>query len=298
MFKEMFTTDAIWELLDPRAVIYLVIILLVFYLAKKTFDWVAPYNLNEQLTKVDNKAVALAFAGFIIGVGIVILSILSGEVHTGDATTVVMAYVTDLGVTVAWSLGGVILLHITRIVNDKIIFYKFSNVKELVEDKNLGTGAIEAGSYIGSAFIIHASLFGESQNVLHAIVSTLVFFIIGQIFFVIYGFIYQKVTRFDVHDEIERDNAAAGISAGMNLVAIGILLSGYIKHFDTIIGICVWFVIAVFLLLTTRYIVDKLILPGALLDEEVKNDRNWGAALVEGAAAITIAFIVNACFFL
>jgi uncharacterized membrane protein YjfL (UPF0719 family) len=58
----------------------------------------------------------------------------------------------------------------------------------------------------------------------------------------------------------------------------------------------VWFLIAVFLLLTSRYMVDKWMLPGALLDEEIEHDNNWGAACVEGAAAIAIAFLINACF--
>ena len=57
-----------------------------------------------------------------------------------------------------------------------------------------------------------------------------------------------------------------------------------------------WFLIAVFLLLTSRYMVDKWMLPGALLDEEIEHDKNWGAACVEGAAAIAIAFLITACF--
>jgi uncharacterized membrane protein YjfL (UPF0719 family) len=298
MMSEFLDTATIWDLLDPKALVYLTVILVVFYLAKKTFDWVAPYDLNEQLTKADNKAVAVAFAGFLLAVGIILLSILQGEEHTGDASSVAIAYLTDVGVTVAWCLGGIVLLHVARIVNDKLIFHKFKNVKELVDDKNLGTGAVECGSYVGSAFVIHAALSGESSGVSEALVSTLVFFAAGQVLFIVFGLLYQKATRFDVHAEIERDNAAAGLSAGMNLVAIGILLSGYIKHFDSLPGLGVWFVLAVFLLFTSRYMVDKLMLPGALLDEEVKNDKNWGAALVEGTAAIAIAFIVNACFFL
>lgn len=298
MIEQMLEFGTVWDLLDPKAVVYLTATLVVFYSAKKSFEWVARYNLNEQLTEADNKAVAVAFAGFLIGVGIVLLSVLQGEEHTGATESVALAYLIDIVVTVAWCLGGVLLLHIARLVNDKLIFYKFDNAKELVDDRNLGTGAAEAGSYVGSAFIIHAAVSGESAGVWQAIVSTLVYFALGQLLFIVFGLLYQKMTRFDVHAEIERDNAAAGVSAGMNLVAIGVLLSGYIKQFDSLPGLGVWFVVAAFLLFTIRYLVDKLVLPGALLDEEVKNDRNWGAALVEGTAAIAIAFIVNASFLL
>jgi hypothetical protein len=42
---------------------------------------------------------------------------------------------------------------------------------------------------------------------------------------------------------------------------------------------------------------DKLILPGDLLDEEISKDQNWGAALIEGASSLVVAIIVNAAFF-
>ena len=74
------------------------------------------------------------------------------------------------------------------------------------------------------------------------------------------------------------------------------LLSGYIKFSDSLPGLGMWFVLAVLLLFTSRYIVDKFMLPGRLLDEEIKNDKNWGAAFVEGATAIAIALLVNVCF--
>ena len=36
-------------------------------------------------------------------------------------------------------------------------------------------------------------------------------------------------------------------------------------------------------------LIDKLILPGDDLDKEIADDKNWGAALIEGAVAIGIA---------
>jgi hypothetical protein len=42
--------------------------------------------------------------------------------------------------------------------------------------------------------------------------------------------------------------------------------------------------------------VDKFILPGSLLDEEISRDRNWGAALIEGTAAIGLALILTTLF--
>lgn len=296
MNEDILDTSFIWELLDPRALLYLLMILAVFYIAKKSFEWLAPYDLNEQLTTADNKAVAVAFSGYLFGVGVILLSVLQGEEQQGDAASVALAWLGDMGWTVGWCLGGIALMHVARLINDKLVFYRFSNVKELVEDRNVGTGAVECGSYIGSGLIIHAALSGESAGVVDGILSTLLLFAVGQIFFILFGLLYQGVTRFDLHEQIEKDNAAAGVSAGMNSVAMGVLLSGYIKASDSLPGFGVWFLIAVFLLLTSRYMVDKWMLPGALLDEEIEHDKNWGAACVEGAAAIAIAFLITACF--
>ena len=296
MNEDILDTSFIWQLLDPRALLYLLMVLAVFYIAKKSFGWLAPYDLDEQLTTADNKAVAVAFSGYLFGVGMILLSVLQGEEHGGDAASIALAWLGDMGWTVGWCLGGIALMHVARLINDKVVFYRFSNVKELVEDRNLGTGAVECGSYIGSGLIIHAALSGESAGVVDGILSTLLLFAVGQLFFILFGLLYQGVTRFDLHEQIEKDNAAAGVSAGMNGVAMGVLLSGYIKVSDSLPGLGVWFLIAVFLLLTSRYMVDKWILPGALLDEEIEHDKNWGAAFVEGAAAIAIAFIITACF--
>jgi len=170
-------------------------------------------------------------------------------------------------------------------------------VKELVTDKNVGTGAVQCGAYIGSALIIRAALSGDDQtSIFLSVIDVLVYFVVGQIIFIVFAKFYQITTRYDLHDEIEKDNVAAGVSFGATLVAVGMVLSGYIVKYDSLPGLVGWFFVAAFLLLTCRYIVDKILLPGALLDEEISQDRNWGAALVEGSAAIGLALLLNVSF--
>ena len=112
----------------------------------------------------------------------------------------------------------------------------------------------------------------------------------------VFGLLYAKISRYDLHDEIEKGNVAAGVGFGMTLIAVGILMCGYILQNSSLPGLLVWFVICCLLLLVCRYIVDKLILPGTLLDEEISKDRNWGVALVEGISAISLSLILIAIF--
>jgi uncharacterized membrane protein YjfL (UPF0719 family) len=288
MLKRLFDVEDVYGLYQPEAVIYLLVILAVFYAGKKIYDMLTPYSLDEQLTKVDNKAVAISFAGYMFGLGIILWGVSSGEN--------IKNFYMDLLDTVIWGAIGIVLLQISRVVNDKILLSRFDNVKELVQDRNIGTGAVEAGAYIGVALLIMAAISGEDTGFFEGIASTLVFFVCGQAGFILFGKLYQMITRFDLYEEIEKDNASAGVAFGMTLIAVGLLLSDFIMKSDSLPGFVVWFLLSALLLLTCRYMVDKIILPGQLLDEEISKDRNWGAALVEGSMAIIIALLINSVF--
>jgi len=290
-----FDTSVLWELLDPDAAVYLLAAVVVLYIGKLVNDRLSPYSLNKELTEHDNKAVALSFSGYLLGLAFILSGVLGSESSvriTGHATRDLLA---DIGSTILWGGIGIALLLVARFLNDKTLLRRFDNTKELVVDRNVGTGAVQAGAYIGSALIVVGAMAGDGESTfLGGLMATLVYFFLGQLSFVAFGILYQWVSRFDLHHEIEQDCVAAGVAFGMTLAAIGILLSGYIMKFDSLVGLALWFFISAFSLVTVRYLVDKLILPGKLLDEEISVDRNWGAALLEGSACIGIAFILNA----
>ena len=295
--KELLNTSQVFEILDPEAAAYVVAMLIVLYVGKKVHDGLTSFNLNHELTREDNKAIALSFGGYLLGIGIILWGVLASDGGTNSIETSNRGLFEDLLATAGWSVIGIGLLQVARLVNDKILFYQFDNSKELVSDRNIGLGAVECGGFIGSALIIRAALDGEDAGGFGiSLLLTLVYFMAGQVAFIFFGKIYQWVSRFDLYQEIEKDNVSAGVSFGMSLVAIGILLSGFIVRFESLIAMGVWFFICVGLLLTSRYIVDKIILPGQLLDEEISEDHNWGAALVEGSAAIGVALVCIAAF--
>jgi len=295
LLSALLDTDALLVFTHFDGPAYLLAVLIIFVFAKLLYDLFTPYKLKTQLTEVDNKAAAVSFAGFMFAVGIVIFGVFTSEPESGYVTTR-QELLLDLLSLLIWSAIGILLLIIARWVNDKVLMSKFDNVKELVEDKNIGTGAVELGSYIGSALIIRAALFGEDVGFLSGVVSTLIYFVIGQLGFVIFGWLYQWISRFDLHGEIEKDNISAGLAFGANLIAIAVLLSGFIIRYDSLLGFIAWFVLGLFFLIVSRYLVDKFLLPGALLDEEISRDRNWGAALIEGGVAIVLALLLVPAF--
>lgn len=294
--KALLDTEPVMWLVQYEGFVYLLTIFVVLFIAKMVKDWFTPYSLKEQLTKEDNKAVAVAVAGYLLGVMIILLGIFNTEAVIAGEVKTKMDLGKDLLSTIIWGAIGIILLNLSQWINDRFLLRHFDNTKELITDKNVGTGAVIFGSYIGSALIVQGAVYGESNGWVNDIASTLLYFVLGQIALLIFGAIYQKMSRYDVHAEIEKDNIAAGVAFGLSLVAISILLSGYLAEYSSLAGFGLWFIMGMFVLVLSRYIADKTLLPGDLLDEEISKDQNWGAALVEGAVAIGIALIMVPAF--
>lgn len=288
LFAEYISLENALNCINFEGLIYLILAFILLWFGKLFNDLVTSYDIDKELTTKDNKALAVSYVGYLIAQGIIILGVISGpDEH---------ALLLELGLVALWSIIGIALLNLARVVNDKLIFSKFCNKKEIIDDRNIGTGAVQFGSYVGTAFIIKAIVSSESVGLVQDILGTIIFFIIGQLGFILFSIIYQKITQYDLHDEIEKDNVAAGVSFGATLVAIGIIMSHSIEITDSIPSFIVWFVNGVILIIASRYIIDKVILPKHKLDEEISQDRNWGVSLIEGGAAIIIALILNSSF--
>jgi len=287
VLSEILNTDVAFDYIQFEGFAYLIVVLFLFWFGKLANDLITSYSINEELTHKDNKALAVSYVGYLIGQGLIILGVLEGE-----GTDLI----NDLIQMVIWSIVGIVLLNLSRVINDKIIFSKFDNAKEIIQDKNIGTGAIQFGSYVGTAFILRAILTGESLSFKTDLLYTAVFFIVGQVGFFLFARIYQLITRYDLHAEIEKGNVAAGVSFGTTLVAIGILLSHSIDQTYSIAAFGIWFINGLSLIIAGRFLADKFILPNHKLDAEIQQDQNWGVALIEGGSAIVIALLLNASF--
>ncbi len=287
--------EPLTHLIGSNAIIYFIVSLSILWLAKLIKSRLVSYQLNTELTKHDNKAVALATAGYLLAVMIVIRGVLLSDSEA--ETSAYSSQLIDVAMTFAWSLISIVLLLISALVNDKFLLHSFSNRKELIEDRNVGTGAVVAASYIGTALLISSAVKGAtSASFAVELTDTVVYFVAGQAAFIIMGIFYQKLTSYNIHTQIERDNVAAGVSFGMTLLAMALLLSGYLQNNDSLLGFAAWVPLSLILLFISRFAVDKILLPQADINEEIAKDENWGVALLEGSVAIGVALILNASF--
>ena len=125
----------------------------------------------------------------------------------------------------------------------------------------------------------------------------LVFFAVGQVVLIIFALVYNLITPFDLHDEIEKDNAAAGVAFGGALVAIGIVLmhasAGNFVSWG--INLSTFFLESLFVLVflpIVRFCFDKFLFAKFDLNQEIQKDRNLGAGFLEATAMVSFAMVL------
>ena len=289
-------------------------------IARVVYARFAGYDVDHELTEADNPAVGTAMFGYLGGLVIVFAGLLATE---GAAPDDPIAIAWDLSELFVYGLVSIVLLKISGLVNDRFVLHRFENQKELVDDRNVGAGAVLCGSYLASGLVLAGAFngrvdpdfFSEAPTRLGLVINEigigLAFFALGQIALIIYGHVYQAIQRTNVHQAIEQDyesdgvkhggNTAAGVAFGGNLVALGLVLfAGARGPFeawgDKLLDFGIYAAVGIVLLPLWRIFVDRVLLSGADLAKEIYEDRNLNAAYLETAAllglATTLVFVI------
>jgi len=259
---------------------------LVFLLISKLInDLLTPYRIDEEVTEKGNPALGIALAGYYVGIALAI---------SGSFIGASRGFWQDMRDVALYSLAAIVLLNIARYINDYLILYRFRNTKEIISDRNIGTGAVVAGGYIATGLIVRASIAGEGGGWL----SVLIFFLLGQAMLVLAGLWYQLITPYDVHEVIgERNNTAAGVAFGGFLFAVGYLVHqgmlGDFTGWSSDLAIFLLYVVCSFILLwIIRLITDLVFLPKARMSEEIADKANVAASLIAVSIYAASVFII------
>ncbi len=277
----------------------------------------ARFDAEHELTTADNPAVGTALFGFLGGLVVVLAALLATPGAPLDDPT---AVAWDLAEILIYGVVSILLLKLSGWINDRLLLHRFENKKELVDDRNVGAGAVLCGSYLASGLVLAGAFSGQVDPALidpdaghlavlgHELLVGLAFYGLGQVALVLYGLLYQAVTPGDLHEHIARDyevggvkhggNMAAGVAFGGNLAAVGVLLYGG-AHGDfvswtenlTTFGLTVG--LGFVLLPLWRLFVDHVLMGAAALDKEIFEDRNVNAALLETVAMIGLAAVIT-----
>ena len=265
--------------------------LVMVYLANLFYQKTSGFSFLNELTERDNPAFGACFAGYLLGVAIALTGAFPGDADSWSDAAITMTYS---------GLLAIILMRASIWINDKLILHRFSIQTEMIRDHNVGAGAAVAGSSIGTGLVLAGALSGESQGYLNAMRDIVIFWAVGQALFIAGAAAFFKTAGYDVQGTLEKDNnAAAGISLGGFLVALGILLWSTLhgasgELFDELKITAILVAIGAPLLLLTSILTEMLILPRVNLAKEIAIDKNRAAGLVCAAASVTTALLLAA----
>lgn len=277
------------------SLIYLIVSCSMLIFSKWLFMRFAKYNMYEEIKK-GNVTGIIPYLGFLLGVCAIQIGAFVGPSNTLFRYEI-LSYI-------MYSLMGSFLMIFSGYVVEKAILHKFSNVDEIVRDRNIGTAAVHFGMYLASGLIISACVTGETivaHGRCYGVISTLIYYVMGMIFLILFAKLYDKLTPYSLLGEIEADNVAVGVAFGGNLIAIGLILMratiGDIGTWQQ--GLILYFIdlSAIILLLpSVRFLLDRLIVKEINITKEIKHNNvaaGLGEAVVLIAFALLIFFMVD-----
>jgi uncharacterized membrane protein YjfL (UPF0719 family) len=257
----------------------------MLFIARILFDRVVSFKVEEQV-KNGNCAPVIAFMGYLIGITFVLAGAFIGP-SMGR-------FRLDLLLYLAYGLVGIILMSVSTFIVDKIMLHKFDTKKELLEDKNIGTAAVYFGIYLATGLIVAACVNGEYGGVL----SSIIYYLMGIFFMFLFIKVYNLITPYCIHEEIEKDNYAVGIALAGNIIAMGLILMkatlGDAVNLGIKANLILYFIdlSAIFLLLpVARFILGNFIIRHVKLNKEIQSN-NVSAGLIEFVSIICFALII------
>lgn len=267
-----------------RAPAFLALYLALFLLAKWMKGALRPYDINSELTERDNQAVGLAMGGYYLATAAIFCAALAGPSN---------GLVQDLIAVGGYALLGLVLLNLSNWFFDIAVLRQFSDTEQLVREKNAGVGSAHFGVYMATGLIAAGAISGEGGGV----VSAVVFFVLGQLSLLVFALIYEKLSPYNIHDELLKGNVSAGVAFGGHLIALSIIVMNasagdFIDWRRDLMQFATANVIAFFFLPFLRLVVDRAIIPGQSLAREIREDRNIGAGILEAASAVAFAAVL------
>jgi len=249
------------------------------------------FSFTEELTVRDNPAFGVCLAGYLLGLVIALAAAFPANAVSPLDAFISMTYS---------GLLAIVLMRASIYVNGRFILSRFCITDEMLRDRNVGTGFAVAGSSIATGLVLAGVLTGESDSYLFAVRDILLYWALGQGLLIAGAALFSATAGYDVHGSLEHhDNPATGASLGGFLVALGILLGAILRNSSSsIVEELSIALIEVFvggtLLLLSRFVTERLILPRVNFADEIAVQHNTAAGLISATASIVTALLVAA----
>ncbi|MCS6989511.1 MAG: DUF350 domain-containing protein [Chloroherpetonaceae bacterium] len=268
------------------------IVLAMIVFARLVNQFLMKTHLSDALIKADNPALGVAIAGYVFGVVIITTAVMRGE-GSGD-------WLQDALVALAYGAGGVLFLAFISLFGFKL-FHSVDYLEE-IEKRNVAVGVVAAGRFVATGLVIAGAISGDSKG--GTPLTTLVFFLVGQLALVAISRLYRLLTNYNDTQEFIGGNMAAALSYAGVMIGIGIavgngLRGDFIDYETSFLGFGKSLLVIVSFYPIRQFLVQGVLLGGGFalrggkLDEEIRKDRNVGASVIEAMAYVATAILVT-----
>ncbi len=267
-----------------------VILIVILFFGKVALDLlihlVDKRNADYELSENDNPAFGVSFFGYLLALA---YATLSGITRSG------LSYPADIALLVVHGAFSIAALLIAWVINTRCILYRVSDAEAIFGKRNVGVGLVEAGSFIATSLVLAGSWTSGGWG------AVVLWFIVGQLIFILTTLVYQWIVPYDIHGQIEGDNRACAIGFGGFLIATGVLVGKAVTGPVTQLGpdlrdACLYLLVGLATLVCLRLTVGRLFLHTSKLNKEIALDRNPNAGLAEaviyGIAALAFTTLL------
>ncbi len=256
---------------------------------------------RDELAERGNLAFGLALTGGTIAVALILAAAGAGD----PAVTLVE----EFGTVVSYAIVGVVLLKVGMLVNDWIIFHKFS-IKAAINAQNPAAGTVQAANLVALGILINGAIEWASGGLVEGLISVAVVFFLAQ--FVVLGVTRARAAIYARRHAgerwqgaIEAGNTALGVryaghligtalasssAGGMVVFVAGVASAAFIPY----VAWLIWAVVLAVALLGLAMLAQRVILAGINPVEEVDNRRNIGVAAIEAAIFVGVGLVIRA----
>jgi uncharacterized membrane protein YjfL (UPF0719 family) len=249
------------------------------------------FDVRKGLLTEENPAVGVVIAAYLFGVTLALIGTMFGRIEEDVLIRV--------GKILVEGLLAIVLLRFSIWVNDRLILHRFSITKEILEDRNLGVAFCVAGVCIASGLVLNGALTGFSKNFGYGLRDIVIYWLLGQVAFVLGAVVYHKSKKYDVHELIEYDdNVAVGIGFGAFLINLGVVVRASMvgAGLDTMTKelprTLLLALIGVFAVIAIHAVATLIVTVGVKYEDEVEMHGNIAVSVVTAVASLSVALLL------
>ena len=230
------------------------------------------YSADEQIAE-GNMAVGLRRSGAQLGLAIAMIGVLSGK-SSPDV-------VNDLINTVIYGFVAIGFMLVSLFITDKALLPKVDNTAELKKG-NVAIGMVEFGTLVMTGILAYASIKGDDGG----IVSSIIYFIAGQITMILLVLLYEKVLAKNINPVacVVESNMSAGIYLSGKIIAYGLILQSAIignglalSPADAAIEFVIAAAAGMIMLYVFEILIDLLIITSTKVSDIILKDQQVAA---------------------